>query len=275
MSLRNLVLRLTTLVFAAVVAAGGSAAVPAVAADPLPLTVPSVQQATPGSGAGYTWAAGARIVVNSSAGSPLAADARTFASDLAGLLDGPAPAVVNGAPDTARPGDITLSLGNTDARLGTEGYGMTIGPVLSISAPTETGAFWGTRTVLQLLRQQRTLPATTVADWPRFEVRAISVSLYDFPAGWFVNLVRDMSYVKLNEITTGSALSHLTDAQIREIQTVANRYHVKFVGWFNTTHYNPPPIPAAYPRPTDSESPTSKGMSLPAPRRWTSPSRPR
>jgi hexosaminidase len=237
--------------FATVVAAAGLVAIPAQAADPLPLTVPSVQQITPGSGAGYGWTSGARIVVNASAGSRLTADARTFASDLAGLLDGPVPAVVNGAPGTARPGDITLSLGNTDARLGTEGYGMTIGPVLSISAPTETGAFWGTRTVLQMLRQQRTLPATTIADWPRFKVRAISVSVEKFPAGWFTNLVRDMSYVKLNEITTGSALSQLTDAQILQIQRVAEQYHVKFVGWFNTTHYNAtdppgPTVPAPY-----------------------------
>lgn len=201
----------------------------------LPDTVPSVQSATAGTGRGFSWTGTSRIVVNDST---LQADARTFATDLGGVLDGVTPAVVSGTPS---PGDISISLGNTDSRLGTEGYGMSVGPVLAISAPTATGAFWGTRTALQLLRQKRTLPATTIADWPRYKVRAISVSLDSFPTGWFVNLVRDMSYVKLNELTTGSALSGLTDAQILQIQQVANQYHVKFVGWFNTTHYNLPP----------------------------------
>ncbi|WP_390624153.1 glycoside hydrolase family 20 zincin-like fold domain-containing protein [Fodinicola feengrottensis] len=191
-----------------------------------------------------------RVVVNDTATSSLAADARTFAADLGGLLDGSTPAVVTGAPSTAQPGDISITLGNTDSRLGTEGYGISIGPALAISAPTPTGAFWGTRTVLQMLRQKRTLPATTIADWPRYQVRGISLSLDSFPAGWFVNLVRDMSYVKLNTLTTGSALSGLTDAQILQIQQVANQYHVSFVGWFNTTHYNAPPktptVPAQF-----------------------------
>jgi Glycosyl hydrolase family 20, domain 2/Glycosyl hydrolase family 20, catalytic domain len=215
------------------------------AAESLPAAVPSVQLATPGSGTGFTWTGSGRIVVDDRPSSRLKADARTFASDLAEVLGAPVPPVVHGAPSTARPGDITLSLGNTDSRLGTEGYGMTIAPVLAISAPTATGAFWGTRTVLQLLRQQRTLPPTTIADWPRFKVRAISVSVENFPVGWFLNLVRDMSYVKLNEVTTMASLTGLTDAEIRQIRQVADQYHVKFVGWFNTTHYNSN-VPADY-----------------------------
>jgi Glycosyl hydrolase family 20, domain 2/Glycosyl hydrolase family 20, catalytic domain len=220
------------------VAPAGAGATRPGATEALPEVVPSVQVATPGSGTGFTWTGSGRIVVDARASRRLVADARTFAADLAELLGGPVPRVVKGPPSTARPGDVTLALGNTDHRLGTEGYGMTIGPVLSISAPTTTGAFWGTRTVLQLLRQQRTLPATTIADWPRFKVRAISVSVENFPVGWFVNLVRDMSYVKLNEVTTMASLTGLTDAQIRQIRQVADTYHVKFVGWFNTTHYN-------------------------------------
>lgn len=215
------------------------------AAEPLPETLPSVQVATPGSGAPFTWTRRSRIVIDGRQPGQLAADARTFAADLAELLGGPVPQVVVGPPRMARPGDITLGLGNTDSRLGHEGYGMVIGPVLAITAPTTTGAFWGTRTALQMLRQQRTLPPTTILDWPRFKVRAISMSLEAFPVGWFTNLVRDMSYVKLNEITTMASLTGLTDHEIRQIQRVADQYHVKFVGWFNTTHYNGD-VPADY-----------------------------
>ncbi|WP_163505985.1 glycoside hydrolase family 20 zincin-like fold domain-containing protein [Fodinicola acaciae] len=226
-------------VVATLVGAGLTATQAAVAG--LPETVPSLQSVTAAAGDGFAWTGNGRIVVNATADSQLATDARTFADDIAGGLDGVTPAVVFGAPSTAQPGDITMSLGNADNRLGTEGYGLTIAPVLAISAPTETGAFWGTRTVLQMLRQKRTLPAASIADWPRYKVRGISVSLDSFPAGWFVNLVRDMSYVKLDVLTTGSALSGLTDAQILRIQQVAKQYHVQFVGWFNTTHYNAPP----------------------------------
>ncbi len=211
------------------------------AADPLPGTVPSVRQATAGTGAGFAWTATGRIVAEAS----LANDARTLAEDLAGIFEGRLPQVVTGAPGSAQPGDITLALGSTDTQLGEEGYTLAIGPTLNIQARTSTGAFWGTRTVLQMLRQRATLPAYTVKDWPKFKVRAVSVSLDQYPAGWFVNLVRDLSFVKLNELTTGSALAGLSDDQLRTIQAAADKYHVKFVGWFNTPHYNNN-VPAAY-----------------------------
>lgn len=233
--MRSRLVALSVIVSLLTVGLGGAAAERADAADPLPQTVPSVREALATVGGGYAWTVAGRIVVDGDG--RLLADARTFATDLAGLTGGPTPEVVQGAPSTARTGDITMDLGSTDVELGEEGYALRIGPVLSISAGAATGAFWGSRTVLQLLRQSKTLPGYAVRDWPRYPVRAISVSLNAFPAGWFVNLLRDMSYVKLNELTV-PALSGLTNDQIRDIQRVADQYHVKYVGWMSTVHYN-------------------------------------
>jgi hexosaminidase len=65
---------------------------------------------------------------------------------------------VGGRRTTATRGDIVLKLTRGPQRLGTEGYALRIGQVVTISAPSVTGVFYGTRTLLQLLTDARRVP---------------------------------------------------------------------------------------------------------------------
>lgn len=59
--------------------------------------------------------------------------------------------IVNGA---TKGGDVVLSL-KKDKALGDEGYTMNVGSAVEITAATERGAFWATRTLLQIAEQHK------------------------------------------------------------------------------------------------------------------------
>ena len=201
----------------------------------LPATLPALQAWTSGSGTGYAWQAASRVVVSAADSPALAADAQTFAADLGLVLNAPAPAVVYGASADAVPGDIFLSLGSTDGQLGTEGYSLSLAPVLAVSAPAALGVFWATRTLLQMLRQSRTLPPGTARDWPQYPVRSVLLdnnSRY-FPLGLWHNEIRELSYLKINELMVYISGLGLYDEQIRELSAFAASYHVNLVGQVN------------------------------------------
>ncbi|WP_370365199.1 family 20 glycosylhydrolase [Catenulispora sp. GP43] len=201
----------------------------------LPATLPALQQWTPGTGSGYAWPAPGRIMVHAADSAALAADAQTFAADLAVALDVPTPAVVYGALADPVPGDIFLSLGSTDGQLGTEGYSLSVGPVLTLTGQAALGVFWGTRTLLQLLRQSKTLPPGTARDWPQYPVRSVLLdnnSRY-FPLGLWRNEIRELSYLKINELMVYVSGLGLFDEQIRELSAFAAGYHVNLVGQVN------------------------------------------
>lgn len=209
--------------------------VTAAAATTPPATLPAVQQWTAGSGTGYTWPAPGRIVVHAADAPALAADAQTNARDLGAALNTQAPAVVYGTVADTVPGDVFLSLGSTDSQLGTEGYSLTVGPVLAVSAQAALGVFWASRTIIQMLRQSPTLPPGTVRDWPRYPVRAVLVDNAGrfFPVGFWHNEIRDLSYLKLNELMVYAPGLGLTDQQLRDLSAYAATYHVNLVGQVN------------------------------------------
>ncbi|NUR28482.1 MAG: family 20 glycosylhydrolase, partial [Catenulispora sp.] len=199
-----------------------------------PATLPALQQWAAGSGSGYTWTAAGRIVVGT-ADPTLAADARTFAGDLGLALGVQPPAVVTGALGSAVPGDVFIALGSTDAQLGDEGYALTVAPVLQVGARTATGAFWGTRTVLQMLRQSTTLPPGTARDWPQYPVRSVLVDNAGrtFPLGFWHNEIRELAHLKLNELMIYAPGLGLSDTQLQQLSDYAETYHVNLVGQVN------------------------------------------
>jgi hexosaminidase len=74
-------------------------------------------------------------------------DAETFVADAAHVVGRRLPLV----RDTkGRTGDILLTLDTGRSDLGAEGYALTVGDTVRITARTDAGAFYGTRTVLQL-----------------------------------------------------------------------------------------------------------------------------
>ncbi|MGW1763273.1 family 20 glycosylhydrolase [Streptomyces sp. NPDC002073] len=232
---------------AAAQAAGRAAPATVAAAAGAPQTVPALRQWTAGTGTGYAFGAASRIVVDPAYADRLAGEAATFAEDL-GALAGRTVAVVTGAPAA---GDIALSLG--DATLPAEGYRMTAGSALTVRAGTPAGAFYGTRTVLQLLHQAPTVPAGTAADWPAKPERGLMIDQGRkfFTVDWIRKHIRELAYLKLNYFhfhlsdTFGFRLEsathpevvsadHYTKQDIADLVALGKRYHVTIVPEIDT-----------------------------------------
>ena len=93
----------------------------------------------------------------------------------------------------------------------TEGYTITIGDKVEITAPTPAGIYWATRTLLQMAdngqwsmvsRQSVSLPCGTINDCPDFEVRGFMIDCGRkfIPMSYLENLVRIMGYYKMNTL---------------------------------------------------------------------------
>ncbi|KJY26949.1 beta-N-acetylhexosaminidase, partial [Streptomyces sp. NRRL S-495] len=235
----------------ATAAAGTAAAAP-------PQTVPALRQWTADSGS-YTFTTASRIVLDPVHGARLAEDAATFADDL-GLLAGRHVPVVVG---TAGAGDIALTLG--DDTLPAEGYRLTVAASATVRAGTTTGAFYGTRTLLQLLHQAATVPAGTAVDWPAKTERGLMIDQGRkyFTVDWVKQHIKELAYLKLNYFhfhlsdTYGFRLEssthpeivsadHYSKQDIADLVALGRKYHITIVPEIDTPgHMNP--ILAAHP----------------------------
>jgi hexosaminidase len=221
-------------------------AVPAQAATGRPTTIPALQSWTPATGS-YRFTSASRIVVDSSYAGQLSTTASVFADDLGRLL-GRTPVVVNGSASGLASGDILLSLVPTDTSLGAEGYRMVVGSSVTVQARFDAGDFYGTRTLLQLLRQSRTIAAGTALDRPAYRERGLMVDAGRkyFTIGWLREHVKELAYLKLNyfhlhlsdnlgfrlESATHPEIvsaQHYTKQEITDLVALAARYHVTVV----------------------------------------------
>lgn len=223
-----------------------------------PQTLPALRQWTAGTGA-YGFTSASRIVVDPAYTAQLSDEAATFAEDLAALT-GRTVAVATGTPAA---GDIGLSLG--DASLPAEGYRMTVGQSLSLKAGTDTGAFNGTRSVLQLLHQSASVPAGTAVDWPTKSERGLMIDQGRkfFTVDWVKQHIKELAYLKLNYFhfhlsdTFGFRLEssthpeivsadHYSKQDIADLVALGQKYHVTIVPEIDTPgHMNQ--ILAAHP----------------------------
>ena len=130
--------------------------------NPKPFVVPELKTWT---GAEGQTALSGRIVVNNA---KLKAVAESLANDYKEMF-GKSLSIVSG---TAKGGDIVLSLKKNKA-LGNEGYSMNIGSAVELSAATEHGLFWATRTLLQVSEQHKDgkLPKGKTVDVPEYKLR--------------------------------------------------------------------------------------------------------
>ncbi len=86
-----------------------------------------------------------------------------------------------------------------------EAYKIVIGNNITITGNTETGVFYGTRTLLQMLVQRKEsykIPRGTIIDWPQYETRSmlLDVGRTPFPLPVLYDYLRMMSYYKMNEL---------------------------------------------------------------------------
>lgn len=205
-----------------------------------PFTIPALKEWNSRPEATYTFSAQTRIISIPE----LSQVASVLAQDLE-RLSGYTLAIVEAAPQN---GDIVLALQDIDASLGEEGYLLNVADVVTISARTESGVFYGTRTLLQLLTQDYTIRGGEARDWPDYPQRALMVDVGRkfFSIEWLENHIRELAYFKYNVFqlhltdTHGFRLEsethpeitspeHYTKAQIRELVKLAQDYYITII----------------------------------------------
>ena len=106
-------------------------------------------------------------------------------------------------------GDIYVTLNSTDKSLGEEGYRLYLDEGFRIEAVDAKGAFWGTRTLMQLLnRYAENIPTGVIRDYPKYKRRGfmLDVARKFFKLQFLKDYVKIMSYYKMNEFQV-----HLND----------------------------------------------------------------
>jgi hexosaminidase len=133
--------------------------------------------------------------------------AQLFLNDFADMF-GTKGSVVNSRKG-AKP-VVTLQL-KADKKLGIEGYQLTINKDgITLTAPTEKGLYWGTRTILQMLDHNggKALECGVTRDWPDYPVRGamLDAGRKYLPMSMLRDYVKIMAYYKMNMLQV-----HLND----------------------------------------------------------------
>ncbi|QIK06946.1 family 20 glycosylhydrolase [Streptomyces sp. ID38640] len=217
-----------------------------------PQVIPAVRDFRRADGPGWRPTEGARVVVPAGEKSNVADEAQRMARDLGGLT------VVYG-DQTVRPGDIEVKLtGKSGADQANnvpvqgaadEAYTLTAeGTRLTLTAPTDAGIFYGTRTVKQAVRAAGGLPEGTIQDRPGRPQRGMSLdnARKPFTQDWIEARLREIADLKLNQFqlhfsddqgfriqsdTHPEVVSadHLTKAQVRQIIALARSLHISVI----------------------------------------------
>lgn len=172
--------------------------------NPKPFVVPELKT---WSGAEGQTALSGRIVVKNA---KLKTVAAALAADYKEMF-GKELTIVNGA---TKGGDIVLSL-KKDKALGDEGYTMNVGSAVEITAATERGVFWATRTLLQIAEQHKdgNLPKGKTTDVPEYKLRGFMIDCGRkfIPMSYLRDLAKIMAYYKMNTLQV-----HLNDNGFRQ-----------------------------------------------------------
>lgn len=167
--------------------------------NPKPFVIPELKTWT---GAEGNTTLSGRIVVKSK---KLQAVAEALANDYKTMF-GKSLSVTTGK---VQEGDIVLSL-KSDKKLGDEGYILNIGNNIELTAANEKGAFWSTRTLLQLCEQHKEgdLPKGKSIDIPEYGLRGFMIDCGRkfIPMSYLRNLTKIMAYYKMNTLQV-----HLND----------------------------------------------------------------
>ena len=149
---------------------------PRTALQTTPRTVPALTNWTVTQGS-FTFTHRTRVVVN-----PHDPAARRAAGTLAQDLRAAGRGTVPTAHGASHPGDIVIATAPRRSKeLGREGYELRVGDRVRITGATGTGAFYGTRTLLQLLDTagdtgaRDRVPAGRTVDIPAYRERGVGV----------------------------------------------------------------------------------------------------
>jgi hexosaminidase len=150
-----------------------------------------------------------------------------------------------------RPGDVAMVLRPLEVELGQEGYCLDIAETVQLQASSDPGLFYGTRTLLQMLRlamPRFDLPHGKARDYPRYRQRAVMLDAGRryWHMDYLEQTLRRMAWLKLNmlhlhfsdwngfrlvsESYPGLASGEAyTRADLHRLQNLAQRYHINLV----------------------------------------------
>ncbi|WP_256756630.1 discoidin domain-containing protein [Cohnella sp. WQ 127256] len=106
--------------------------------------------------------------------------------------------------DVPRTGDLYLSLVDSVAHLGKEGYVLDVSDFVSIHSSDSIGVLYGTRSVLQILKQDGThkhiLPKGISHDYPKYQIRGfmIDVARKFYTIEFLRDYVKQLAWYKMN-----------------------------------------------------------------------------
>lgn len=168
--------------------------------------IPEVQRFTPVAGQ-LAVGSDVHILVSTSNSDSLLSVGQQLSEDLNtmfGISSTVAVTDLKTAPDNA----ILLRVSDTSLK-NSEAYNMTTAAGITIEGATRTGAFWGTRTLLQLLENHSlAVPRGAIVDYPDYPNRGfmLNVGRKFFTIDFLRHYVKFMSYYKMNEFQV-----HLND----------------------------------------------------------------
>ena len=114
--------------------------------------------------------------------------------------------------DQASAGDFFFTLEAAGNGLKEEGYSMNVTDKVEVKAEQKAGAYWSTRTILQILKQNgTTIPKGECRDYPKYEVRGfmLDVGRRPFESETLQEVAKTMLWYKMNDLQL-----HLNDNYI-------------------------------------------------------------
>ena len=174
-----------------------------------PVVIPELAEWKGAKGGDFSVNKNSRIVVDSKDEAVLAVVAEEFAKDYEEVTGNSIEIVY---ADSANAGDFFFTLIEEGKGLKEEGYYMNIGESVEIQAEAAAGAYWSTRTILQILTQTgNTIPMGQIRDYPKYEVRGfmLDVARRPFSKKIVDEVAKNMLWYKMNDLQL-----HLNDNYI-------------------------------------------------------------
>jgi hexosaminidase len=168
--------------------------------NPQPFVIPALREWHGATGS-FILKNNIRLVVDPSFANELMPVAKIFSEDLKLAIPKQQTTIRTGKPSS---GDIYFTLHPKDKSRHKESYSLTINDIITVDAKEGTGAFWATKTILQILEQDKehkSIPKGSCIDYPQYEVRGfvLDCGRKFFTMEFLKNYVKFMSYYKMND----------------------------------------------------------------------------
>ncbi len=165
-----------------------------------PSVVPALREWHGGSGS-FVLDSSSRILLDPTYANRLEVTAQVFQQDLSLETGMALPIAISSNPGS---GNFFLTMQTANNVIGTEGYLLNVDNSVTINARTTNGVFYGTRTVLQILRTTSDLasiPRGSAVDYPQYQERGfmLDVGRKFVPLGLLEDYIRLMSWYKFND----------------------------------------------------------------------------